>query len=78
MFEKELKYFISNQNELLQKHLNKILVIKNEEIIGVYDSPLEAYIETQKEYELGTFFIQPCQKGPEAYTVTLNSHKMLV
>lgn len=77
MFETELNFFINNQNKLIRKYLNKILVIKDDEVIGVYDTPLEAYTETQKEHELGTFFIQPCEKGPEAYTVTLSSHKIL-
>jgi len=77
MFKKELDYFISNQNKLVKKYYKKTLVIKGEDIIGIYDTPLEAYLETQKNHELGTFLIQRCEKGPEAYTVTLSSHNMI-
>ena len=73
MFEKELAYFIANQEHLVSEHNGKFLVIKGEEVIGVYPTALEAYLETQKEHELGTFMIQPCTPGPEAYTVTISS-----
>ena len=73
MFEKELKYFISNQKKLVKKYQGKTLVIKGEAVIGVYSSPLEAYIEAQNEHELGTFMIQSCVPGPDAYTVTIAS-----
>lgn len=73
MFEKELHYFISNQNELVERYKGKVLVIKGLEVIGVYDTALVAYIETQKQHPLGTFMIQACEPGPDAYTVTINS-----
>lgn len=73
MFERELEYFISNQNELVKSYRGKVLVIRGQEIVGVYDTPLAAYIEAQKEHPLGSFMIQPCEPGPEAYTVTINS-----
>jgi hypothetical protein len=72
MLKEELDFFIANQDELTEKYFGKILVIKDRSIIGVYNTPLDAYIETQKVYPIGTFLIQPCQKGPEAYTITLS------
>ena len=74
MFESELAFFIANQNDLVAKHDGKILVLRGEEVVGVYSSPLEAYLEARKHYELGTFMIQPCAPGPEAYTVTIAPH----
>lgn len=73
MFKDELDFFISHQKELVKKHFGKILVIKDKAVIGVYDHALDAYLETQKTYKLGTFMIQPCERGVEAYTVTINS-----
>ncbi len=73
MFKDELEFFVANQEGLVEKYRGKVLVIKGKEILGVYDTPLEAYLETQKQYEPGTFMIQPCQPGPEAYNVTLGS-----
>lgn len=76
MLKDELEFFITNQAELVKQYFGKILVIKNKGIIGVYDSALEAYLESQKENELGTFMIQPCENGMEAYTVTISSQEI--
>ena len=72
MFESELAFFIANQSDLVAKHNGKSLVIQGEEVVGVYATPLEAYLEAQKRFDPGTFMIQPCAPGPEAYTVTIN------
>lgn len=73
MFEAELKFFITHQKEFVEKYNGKALVLRGDELVGVYESPLEAYTEAQKQFPLGTFMIQPCAPGPEAYTVTLHA-----
>jgi hypothetical protein len=73
LFDTELRFFIAHQAELVKKYRNKYLVLKGESLLGVYDSPIEALVETKKHHELGTFMIQPCLPGPEAYTVTITS-----
>ena len=73
-FADELAYFVEHQDELVQKYRGKYLVLRGREIVGVYSTALEAYLEAQKKYELGTFMIQPCEPGPDAYTVTVSSH----
>ena len=73
MFEKELAFFIAHQDELVAKHRGKTLVIRGEKIEGAYASPLQAYLSAQKHFPVGTFMIQPCEPGPGAYTVTINS-----
>jgi hypothetical protein len=72
MFKEELNFFIKNQDRLVQQHPGKALAIKGEDILGVYDSPLEAYLEMQREHQLGSVMIQLCLPGPEAYTVIIN------
>ena len=76
MLKDELDYFVANQAELVKQYAGKILVIKNKAVIGVYSNVLEAYIESQKENELGTFMIQPCENGIDAYTVTISSQEI--
>jgi hypothetical protein len=71
--ENELQYYIDNQNELVNKYRGKYLVIKDQKIIGVYHSEIEAYSETVKAHELGTFLIQECQPGDENYTQTFRT-----
>ena len=73
MLEEELKYFIDNQIELLKKYRGKFLVIKNQGVVGIYESEIEAYQEAQKKYELGTFLIQECTLGKDAYSQTFYS-----
>lgn len=73
MFDKELNYFKAHQDELVAQHKGKTLVIRGENIEGAYGSALEAYLEAQKRFPLGTFMIQPCEPGPQAYTVTISS-----
>lgn len=70
-FETELRYFIEHQQELVRQHEGKTLVLRGNSVEGVYDSPLEALLQTQKKWPLGSFMIQPCEPGPSAYTVTL-------
>jgi hypothetical protein len=73
MLEKEFQYYIDNQIELVKKYQDKFLVIKDQLIIGVYNTEMEAYSETIKVHELGTFLIQECQPGNENYTQTFSS-----
>lgn len=72
LFEQELTFFIKNQEQLVKEHEGRVLAIKGSEILGVYDTPLEAYLETQREHPLGTFMLQECSPGPDAYTLTIN------
>ena len=73
MFQEELKFFQQNQNSFVSQYFGKILVIKGNILLGIYDTALVALKETTKNYELGSFMIQPCIPGPDAYTVTINS-----
>lgn len=73
MFEKELNFFIANQPELFRQYPQKVLVLKGEKVVGAYESVLEAYLKAQEKHELGTFMIQRCEPGVDAYTVTISS-----
>jgi len=70
---KEFEYYLAHQDELVEKHNGKFIVIKDCQVIGEYDSPLEAVEETSKKYELGTFLVQKCEAGSESYTQTYHS-----
>jgi len=73
MLEKEFQYFIDNQKELVKKYNGRYIVIKGEKVIGDYTAEIDAYNETQKEHELGTFLIQLCAPGEDTFTQTYNS-----
>ena len=65
--QKELEYFKSNQKELVEKYENKFLVIKDQKVVSVFDTEIDAYTEAQKQFELGTFLIQQCFPCKETY-----------
>ena len=71
--EEEFQYYIEHQDELVEKYRGKVIVIKNGEVIGEYDSDLEAINETTKQHELGTFLVQKCEPGSDSYTQTFHS-----
>jgi hypothetical protein len=73
MFSEELDFFIAHQDELVKKHRGKFLALKGKEILGVFSTAMEAYIATQTTHKLGSFMIQPCEVGVDAYTVTIAS-----
>jgi len=71
--EKEFDYYLQHQQELVRKYNGKILVIKGQTVIGVFDSELEAVQKTSETHELGTFLVQKCEPGKESYTQTYHS-----
>lgn len=73
MLDKELQYYIDNQDDLVAKYRGMFLVIKDMTVIGIYNTEIEAYSETVKTHELGTFLIQECQPGDENYTQTFRT-----
>jgi hypothetical protein len=60
MLDKEYKYYKTHEKEFLKKYKNQVLVIKGEEIVGVYKDEAEAYEEAVPKFSLGTFLIQRC------------------
>jgi hypothetical protein len=70
---KEFKYYLEHQDELVKKYNGKFIVIKNREVIGAFDSELEAIEKTAEKHELGTFLVQKCEPGSESYTQTYHS-----
>lgn len=71
--EKELKYFKENQNELVDEYYGRYIVIKDQKVIGDYDSELEAFESTKQDHEPGTFLIQHCMPGEDVYSETYHS-----
>ena len=73
MLDIEFAYYLKNQAELVKKYNGKYIVIKGEDIIGVFDSETDAYFKTSQTHEIGTFLIQLCNEGNSAYTQTYHS-----
>lgn len=72
-FREELNYFIENQDELVKRYPGKVLVLVGRQVVEAYDSMAEAYVGAQKSRPLGTFMLQQCVPGEEAYTSYISS-----
>ena len=75
---KEFRYYLEHQAELVRQYKGKFIVIKNCEVIGSYDSELEAITETRKHHDLGTFLVQKCEPGTNNYMQMYHSRVVLV
>ena len=65
--EEEFGYYLANQDRLLALHRGQFIVIKNQCILGSYDSEAEAVRVTCAQHELGTFLVQKCVPGNSGY-----------
>lgn len=74
----EFKYYLDHQEELVREHKGKFVVIKNQQVLGAYDSEIEAIEVTMQDHELGTFLVQKCEPGSESYTQTYHSRATFV
>ena len=57
MLEREFEFYQNNKTFIRGKYLGKRIVIVGEQIIAAYNDIEEAYQETIKTYEPGTFMI---------------------
>lgn len=72
---KELfRYYIDNQEDFVNKYNGKVVVLKDNDVIGVYDNEWLAFEETKKSHEPGSFIVQSVSPGDEAYTVSVASN----
>ncbi len=68
--DREFDYYLTHQKELVEKYNGKFIVIRDQQVIGAYDSELDAIQTTAEQYEMGTFLVQKCEPGSESYTQT--------
>ena len=76
--EQEFQWYLDNQDDLVDKYVGRFIVIKDCEVLGDYESKLEAINETEKHHELGTFLVMKCEAGSEDYTQIFHSRVAFV
>jgi len=69
----QFDFYLENQEKLVKQHGGKYIVIKDRAVIGAYDSEAEAISKTTQKHELGTFIVQKCEAGDDAYTEVFHS-----
>ncbi len=55
---REYEFYLKHKQSLLKEHSQKFVVIKKDNIIGIYDDPDEAFNKTVRKHKFGTFLIQ--------------------
>ena len=55
MQDNDFEWYIKNFDQLYELYGDKYIAIKNQRIIGIYDSCAEGVRETSKKEEIGTF-----------------------
>jgi len=73
MQDNDFMWFLANYTEFFNKYGHSFLVIKNENILGAYNSFKEAVEATKLTEELGTFIVQECSGSESAHTVQIAS-----
>ena len=68
---RDFDFFIANYQELFKQYGHKFLAIKNEKVIGAYDSVPDAISKLSPTYEIGTYIIQECTGDDSAYRTTI-------
>ena len=71
VLQREFDYYLDHQNEFVKTFSGRYLLIRNEQIIGDYDSLIEAVYAGEERFALGTFLVQRCSLGPEDYIETI-------
>lgn len=66
-------YYLSHQQELVEKYNSKHVVVTKDGVNDAYDTEEEAYYTSVKKHGLGNFLIQLCTPGDEAYTMRCNN-----
>jgi hypothetical protein len=77
MLKKEFQYYLTHQPDLVKKFKGRFIVIKDQKVIGDYASHSEAYNETIKTVQLGTFLIQHCLPGKEGHSQTFHTQAII-
>ncbi|MCQ2551481.1 MAG: hypothetical protein MJ146_04765 [Clostridia bacterium] len=65
MKEKDYNWFLDNYENLYEKYGSKFIAIKDEKILGVYDSFFDA---VKKNNSIKDFIVQRLDKDKSAYT----------
>jgi hypothetical protein len=71
--EKDFKFYIEHQDEMIEKYDGKVIVIQDGIVLGAFDSELAAVTETRKTHELGTFLVQKVSPGTTDISQTFHS-----
>lgn len=74
---KDFNYFIEHYQEFYREYGHKFIAIKNEQVLGAYETEAMAIDETAKNYPFGTFIVQECNGDETGYTNFVSSWQLI-
>ena len=75
---KALKYYKTNQKELVAKYNGKTLIFQDDKIVEVKDTLEQAYDWAVEKYGIGNFSLQEVAPGEGSYTAYIATPGVLV
>ena len=73
LLKREFTFYRAHQGEMVEKYDGRVIVLKNNQVIGDYATVPEAVSATKKMHPLGTFLVQRVSEGNKDYTRTFYS-----
>ena len=69
----EYQHYLANLPKYVELYAGKVIAIKGERVIGVYDDYLHAANDLYPEHEKGTVLIQEVGHDPNAYAAVFHT-----
>lgn len=76
--EQEFEHYLAHREELAAKHAGKVLAIKGQGLLGVFDSEREAIMALSSDHSMGSYLLQRCTAGEEGHTRVFHSRVVFV
>ena len=73
----DFDWYLHHQTELLAQFNGRVLVIRDQQVVGNYNSEAEAIMDARGKFEPGTFLVQVCVPGESAYSQSFSSRVIL-
>lgn len=73
----DFQFFLDNYNDFYKKYGHKFIAIRNKEVLGTFDSDLEAIQSLQDVHPIGTFIVQECNGNESGYTNHISSWQLI-
>jgi hypothetical protein len=74
MLDREFKYYIDHQDELVRKYNGKYLIVVGDKVEGAFDERIDAILDGRKRFGAGNFMVQLCSPGDESYTLHVHAN----
>lgn len=78
MCNNDFNWFLKHYDKIYQMYGHTFVTIKNEEILGHYNSLMQAIKESQTRYGAGEYIIQECNGNESGYTNYISSSEISV